>query len=308
MDQQKPTSFQNFTRISRPLTLLAGILLYALGTGVVQFLGYPIDWQTYWIGQAAITFLQLSSYYLKVYYDPIPPGENNSPVENKETTPRSMQDGSKISQLLVLQLALVLMTVGAVLTVLLLANGSIYLPAFLLLGIAFLLAFFYAVPPLRLVDNGYGELVEAFLMANLVPALSYLFQTGDLHRILAMLTFPLTALYLAASLAISLERYAADVRSDRKRLMVRMGWQRGMSLHNFLILAAYLLFALAAMLGLPWVLTWPALLTMPLGIFQIWQMSQIAAGAKPRWRLLSLTAFATLGVTIYFLNLALWTY
>jgi 1,4-dihydroxy-2-naphthoate octaprenyltransferase len=144
-------------------------------------------------------------------------------------------------------------------------------------------------------------------MANLVPSLAFLFQVGDLHRLVAMITFPLTALYLATMLATTLQKYGADVRYQRRTLMVRMGWQLGMNVHNLLILVAYLLFVLAAALGLAWPLTWPALLSLPLGLYQIYLITQIARGAKPRWNVLALTASATLGLTLYLLHLAMWT-
>ncbi len=307
MEAPKRTFFNNLIRISRPFSLLAGILLYALGVGIVSFLGQPVNWQTYFAGQAAITFLQLSSYYLKAYYDPLSPQEEDAPVDKAPLNGRPRTDG-KLPRSLVLQMALLTMTLGAALTVLLLAAGSIKVPAFVLLGVAFLLAFFYAVPPLRLVYSGYGELVSAVLLANLFPALGYLFQTGELHRLLAMLTFPVTALYLAAILAAELQPYGADVRYERRTMMVRMGWQRGMITHNVLILVGYLLFATAALLSLPWVLVWPAFLTLPVGLFQIWQINQIAQGAPARWRMLNLTAGATVGLVVYLLNLALWTH
>jgi len=81
-----------------------------------------------------------------------------------------------------------------------------------------------------------------------------------------------------------------------------------MTWHNLLILAAYFFIGLDLLLGLPWSIAWPALLTLPLGIFQIWQMVQIANGAKPRWGLLELNAVATLGLTAYFITFALWTH
>jgi hypothetical protein len=59
--------------------------------------------------------------------------------------------------------------------------------------------------------------------------------------------------------------------------------------------------------GLPWSLTWPGLLGLPFGVFQIVQMNGIAAGAKPRWRLLMITAGTTFALTAYFITWALWT-
>ncbi|HEY9087514.1 MAG TPA: prenyltransferase [Anaerolineaceae bacterium] len=296
----------NLIRLSRPYELLIGVFLYGLGGGIANFLGYTIDWTVYWIGQASVTFLQLSSFYLKAYYDTPQPEETDSPVENKPDAPRKEFTG-QLSRQVVLQSALVMMTVGAVLTVLLLWSGSIQPPAFLFLGFAFLLAFFYAVPPLRLVYSGYGELTTAILMANLVPGLAFLFQVGDLHRLVAMLTFPLTVLYLATLLARTLQKYGADVRYNRRTLMVRMGWQFGMNVHNILILVAFLMFGAAALLDLPWSLTWPALLSLPVGLYQMYLVSQMMRGGKPRWNLLNLTAMATFGLAVYLLNLALWT-
>jgi 1,4-dihydroxy-2-naphthoate octaprenyltransferase len=140
MENQKTSStvLMNLVRLSRPFELVAGFFLYALGAGIAHYLGYAIDWTAYWIGQASVTCLQLSSYYLKAYYDTPQPEEKNSPVDNKPDAPRKEANG-QLTRPVVLQSALVMMTIGAVLTVLLLWSGSIQPPAFLLLGFAFLL-------------------------------------------------------------------------------------------------------------------------------------------------------------------------
>jgi 1,4-dihydroxy-2-naphthoate octaprenyltransferase len=121
-----------------------------------------------------------------------------------------------------------------------------------------------------------------------------------------MLTFPLTCLYLAAEIARSLQTFAEDIRLDRVTMLVRLGWQRGMTLHNILITAAYLLLALAVIFKLPWRLAFPVFLSLPVALFEIYQMTAIAAGAKPRWRLLAVTSAGLVGLAVYFMNLALW--
>jgi 1,4-dihydroxy-2-naphthoate octaprenyltransferase len=158
-----------------------------------------------------------------------------------------------------------------------------------------------------LAHRGYGELISTILIANLTPALACLLQYGELHRLVAFLTFPLTFLTLAAGLALKLETYAADIQRERKNMLTRIGWQRGMVIHNLLILTGFLFLGTARLAGLPWNLTWPGLLALPVGLFQIIQMQGIANGSKPRWRLLAITAAATLALTVYFINLALWT-
>ncbi len=305
MKEPQQSTVSYFFLLSQPQALLVGVLFYALGGGIVHYLGQSINWTTYWLGQACVTMLQLSIFYLKAVYD-LPIRENR-----RQGKPDGLgKDSGEVtySRATLLLLSSTTLTIGAVITVLLFANGTLNTSSLMMLGLAFLVSFFYAVPPFRLVYSGYGELALSFIMANIVPALAFLLQVGNLHRLLAMITFPITALYLAMLLALSLEGYASDEKYNRKTSMVRLGWQRGMNLHNLLVLSGFLLFGLAAFLGLPWLLTWPGLLGLPLGLFQIWQMSSIAAGAKPHWRLLSLNAVATVVLTAYLITFTLWTH
>ncbi len=300
-------------RAARPVSILGGILLYALGGGIASYLGYQIDWPVYWIGQAAVTLLQLSSYFLREYFDRSeqPPFERRPPrgAEKPMTEPDESEAAPpeiETPRVFFLQVAAATLTVGAVTTVLLISAGKLTLPVFLFMGLAFVLALLYAVPPFRLVYSGYGELVLAILEANLFPALAFLLQSGELHRLLAMLTFPLTLLHLAAVLATSLRWYYRDLRQNRQTMLVRLGWQRGMWLHNLLIALAYVVLALSVVIGLPWRLAFPAFLALPIAIFEIWQINTIVNGGKPQWRLLAYTSLALVGFTVYFLNLALW--
>lgn len=280
-------------------------MLYALGVGIGVFLARPIDWRVYLLGQGIVLALQLMAFFLVAYFRAEPDsvrlarrrrGDENDGESEEGFVPRSIM----------LLIGLSALTVAAALTVLLFAVQALNPTVLVYLGLAFLLAFFYAVPPVQLAESGYGELTNAIFLANLTPTLGYTLQTGELHRLLAMLTFPLTALFLAMSLALSLQTYYRDTKSERQTLMVRVGWRRGMVIHNLMVLAAYFLIGLAALLGLPWSLTWPSLLTLPLGMFQIYQIWQISLGAPPRWRLLRLTAVSTLGLMVYFITYALW--
>lgn len=296
MNEPTPTLSQHLIRIAHPWVLVISAGLYALGGGAAVYLGSTINWPVYLVGQAMLLLLLLSSYFLREYFDlPVAP-----------ETPRQPGEPARLRRTGILQIAATCLTIGAALTVLLFAQGALKPTGFLLLGLAVVLGLAYAIPPLRLAYSGYGELVMAVLLANIAPALAFILQTGELHRFIALITFPLTFLFMAATLAISLQAYAQEERRERRTMLVRMGWQRGMSLHNLLILLAFLLMGAAALMGLPWRLTWPGLLGLPVGLFQIFQMMAIMNGAPPRWRLLELTAAATLGLTVYFLNFALW--
>jgi 1,4-dihydroxy-2-naphthoate octaprenyltransferase len=287
-------------RLVRPHFLLGAVLLYALGGGIAHYLGQTIDWGLYWTGQAWIILLQLSVHLLDEYFGTAAESENaGRPTEepNDERLPRTR----------LMWGALACLAAVASLTVLMMRWPGLPVGVFLLLAPMFLGAFFYAVPPLRLVYSGYGELVMAIVIAGLVPALAFMLQAGELHRLLAMTSFPLVVLYLAMLINFELPGYATDLKYEKRTLLIRLGWQRGMILHNILVLVGFLLLALALLAGLALALGWPAFLPLPLGLFQIWQMNRIADGAKPNWSVLTLTAAATFGITAYLLAFAFWT-
>jgi 1,4-dihydroxy-2-naphthoate octaprenyltransferase len=296
VDEVKPTLTQEIVRISHPWILLASVLFYALGGGIVFYLHGTVRWDIYLLGQLTVIALILSAYFLCEFYT-LPP----VPAQRRvEPAPVFTRNG-------LLVVAATALTAGTVLTMVLFSTGALNAPALLLLGLAFVIAMAYALPPVRLVYSGYGELAWSVLLVNLVPGIALIFQMGEFHRLLALLTFPLTFLSLAAFLAVSLAHYAEDTRLGRKTMLIRLGWQRGIHIHNILVLAGFLLLGSATFAGLPWPLAWHGLLGLAFGVFQIIQMNGIAAGAKPRWRLLAITAASTLGLTAYFITLTLWT-
>src|SRR5450759_5225548 len=303
--KQSPSTFTVALHYARPVMLFLGVVFYTLGIGIAKYLGQPINWTRFGLGLGLVLLLQLMSYFLKAYYDLINAG---SPLQRMQKD--EPDENKRIERYLprqnVLLLAATVMAAGAAMTMLLFTIGATNLGVFVFIGICFLLSYFYAVPPVRLVDNGYGELTETILLTNLFPGLAYLIQTGDLHRLLAMITFPLLLIFLAARLALSLGKYPRDLQYVQKTMMIALGWQKGLHIHNWLVLGAYLMIALAFGLRLPWSLTWPGLLTLPIGLFEIIQINQISAGARPNWKLLNFTSVTLLGLTVYFISLALW--
>jgi 1,4-dihydroxy-2-naphthoate polyprenyltransferase len=292
-------------RLSRPLFLLGGVLVFALGVGIARYLGKPIDWGMYFLGQFWVTTLQLAGQYLNEYFDA------PQDVQNTNRTPFTGGSGALGPDGLPRRTALIAaagcLAVTASLTVLLLSQAALSPTTVLIMVFGFSGAILYSVPPVRLSTTGYGELTTSFLVANLVPAFAFLLQSGELHRLLAMATFPLTLLHLAMMLAFEFPDYATDLRLGKRTLLVRMGWQRAVVLNNLLILGAYLTLGLAAVFGLPFYIALPSLLTLPLGLLQIWQMRRIAEGARPNWTALTLTGIALFSVVAYLLTFAFWT-
>jgi len=168
-------------------------------------------------------------------------------------------------------------------------------------------AIFYSVPPVRLSTTGYGELTTSILLANLVPAFGFSLQTGELHRLLAMSTFPLTALTLASMLNLEFPDYASDIKAEKRTLFVRLGWQNAIRAHHLLVLSGYVLFTASFLSGLPPSIALPPFLTLPLASLQIWYVGRIAEGLKPNWTALTLNALAITAACTYLLTYAFWT-
>ena len=290
-------------KILQPGMLLFVILMYVLGVGIFDYLGGSINWNTFLIGLIFIGTLQISIYFLKVFYD-----YQESPLVFIRQEKLEKADVNQLRRLraVLVMTGISFLTISAIFAFFLIQSQVISIPAMVLILLFVFLFFFYAVPPIRLVNSGYGEIIEAVLFSNIVPALGFLFQCGDLHRLLAMATFPVTLLFIIRVLTTELPEYAADQKYGRKTLLTRMGWVQGMTMHNILVLLVYVLLAAAMLLGFPWVLGWPALLTLPIGIYQILQIRQIGNGAKPNWKILSLTSSTLLGLTAYLLAFSFW--
>jgi 1,4-dihydroxy-2-naphthoate octaprenyltransferase len=299
-----PRSVRLFIQLSRPLFLLGAILLYALGIGIARYLGATIDWGVYVLGQAWVTTLQLSAHYLNEYFDA--PADANNPNRTFFSGGSGAIGPGKLTRNTALIAGLTTLTLTASLTVTMLRAVDLAPVIVFVMLLSFLGALFYSVPPVKLAYSGYGELTTSILVANMVPIFAFLLQVGQPHRLLVMSTFPLTALHLAMMLAFEFPDYATDLKYEKQTLLVRLGWRAGMTLHNLLILASFVLLGLATLFGLPAFIALPAFLPLPLGLLQIWQMRRIAAGAKPSWNTLAFTAVVLFGSMVYLLAFDFW--
>ncbi|MCX6053943.1 MAG: hypothetical protein NTZ74_03330 [Chloroflexi bacterium] len=300
MDPKKPQEIL-FFYIAQPLQLLACLLTFSIGMGLAHHLGNEIHWTDSIFGALLGLFLILMRNSLSAYFDH--PDNPGSTIRKEDL--RYVELRSTNRQTLLLW-ALLFLTAGVLDIVILIVSRSLNFSAFLILGTAFLLSFFAVVPPVQFEKKGYGEISEAVLIANFVPAIGFLLNDPDFHVLLFMLTFPLTLTYLAFKIVYSLETYSYDRARSIQTLVMRLDWQKSMVSHNYLVLGAFLLVGVFSLLGQPWSLTWPMMLPLTLGIFQIFQVQGIANGAPPRWRLLKWTALSTFAVTAYLASFTLW--
>jgi 1,4-dihydroxy-2-naphthoate octaprenyltransferase len=291
-----PKDLLHLGRISRPTFLLSGAMLYGLGAAIASFLGKPLTASRYLLGQGLVTFLQLTAVLLEAYHEAQIQdiGGNDS-----KDAPDDLLIPGERSQRLALYTAIVCIVLAGTLASVTLAHGGIPIVSWLILALCLLGALFYGAPPLYLKTSGYGEVTASLLLTMFVPALGFSLQTGTLHRLLPMTTTPLLALHFALMIALQVPDYASDMKYNRRRLMVRLGWASAMWLHDIAIALAVVSIAIAFLFGLPPRVAAGALIALPLAFAQIWQMDRLRRGFPARWRPLTVGAMGLFGLMTY---------
>jgi 1,4-dihydroxy-2-naphthoate octaprenyltransferase len=283
----------NIFRLSRPLYLLLAALTYILGAGIAHFLGKPQVSTAFWLGLLGVLFAQLSMSLLVEVFRPI-----NEPIVSGETPAER-----RLTREAALYVSIGALACLAVIAVLLYKDRLLSPPAFLFIAISLFVLLVYSVPPVRLVDMGFGELLLAIQVAYLSPSIAYLLQAGTYHNLVVFVSMPLVLLMLAMLLALDFPSYSGDLKYERRTLLARLSWERAIPFHHFLVLAAYVFYAAAPFFGFSLRLLWPAFLTLPFALLQIYWLHNIALGIKPLWNLLSANAIAIFGLTAYLLTL-----
>ena len=256
-----------FLRLSRPLFLFGGVLLYALGALIARYQGAAIDVGVYWSGQLSITALQLMTHYLNEYWD----------VEadrlNHNRTPLSGGSGvlvcGELPRETAFIAAMVCLAVAAVMASRLIFTCAVPSSVWVILLLSFIGAYFYSSPPFTLASTGYGELTTSIIVAGLVPALGHVVQARQPSFLVLLATAPLVILHLAMLLAFEFPDFLSDEAAGKRTLLVRVGRRTGARLHNALILLAFSLAGVAACIGLPAQVALAVVLTSPLALLQI---------------------------------------
>jgi 1,4-dihydroxy-2-naphthoate octaprenyltransferase len=282
--------------LTRPLHLLLALLTYGLGLGIARYIGTTLSVEPQILGAIIVLLLLAASALLTEYFRPF-----NEPIVIDETR----KEREELRSLL-LTVSIAFIAVAGLLVFLLQRAGSLRADSAVLFAAFTLLALANAVPPVRLVNRGLGEFSLAVLLGTFTPTLAFLLQAGQFHRLLSIFTFPLVMLALAYFLALNFPAYADDLKYERHSLLTSLTWQRAVPIHNFLLIAAYLVLAAAPFLKVSGGLVWPALLTLPIAAYQIFALRNIAEGARPVWPAFIATATAVFGLTAYLLTLTFW--
>jgi 1,4-dihydroxy-2-naphthoate octaprenyltransferase len=296
--------FLAFLRLSRPLFLLGGVVLYALGAMVARYEGYPLDLGLYLLGQVFVTGLQLMTHYLNEYWDV------EADRRNPDRTPFSGGSGvlpeGVISRETARAAAFVCLAVASATAIVLALQYRVGPAAWVVMALAFLGAFFYSTPPLRLAHTGYGEMTTSIVVAGLVPAFAHLLQTGRASLMILFATAPLVVLHYAMLLAFEYPDFLADEAAGKRTLLVRLGRRSGAMVHNALIVIALGLAAANSFIGLPARVAISLAITAPLALWQVITMRRLQQGEPVSFSLLTFGAVMLFGVTAYLIAFSFW--
>ncbi len=273
------------------------MVLFLLGLGVAHYLGYSLAWEPSFLALGWTILLQLSGIFLRQ--------SSSTPVNlPKNQSHTNNPSDSMLSQSLLLAIALLASL--ASLTVLFLAKKFINAQTFFIMFSGVVGMLFLSVSPFKETLHGFHEVIVSILMTFFIPLFGFESQSQDIHRLILMIALPLFSLRMSAILTYELSTYADDIKSLKPTLLIRIGWQNGMFLHNALILFAFLLIALAVVFGLPLPIALPSMSALILGILQIWNMHKIAEGKKPNWRAMMVGDLSLYLLVIYFLAYSFW--
>lgn len=295
-----------FLRLSRPIFLLGGIVLYALGALVARYEGYLLDPGPYLMGQLFVTSLQLMTHYLNEYWDIEADRLNTSRTlfsGGSGVLPEGKHGFTRETAFTAAVVCLAINSAAAIMLIFQYPTGPAVW-AVLLLG--FLGSFFYSSPPLRLSSSGYGEAVASITVAGLVPALGHVLQTGHPSWMLVLATAPLIIFHYAMLIAFEFPDFLTDEAAGKKTLLVRVGRRAGTSIHNGLIALGLGLAAIASLLGLPAQVAISVAITAPLGVWQIMTVRRMRSGEPISFQRLTLGAVTLFALTAYLMAFSFW--
>jgi len=282
-------------KLTRPLHLFLATLTFAFGASLADYLGKPFRADSFWLGLVMILLLQVTMNLLPEVYRP-----QNEPVLENETRAEKLKLRNNALYISMAALASI-----AVIAYNLYNTAHLPPAAFSYLVFSLVIILIYSTPPFRLVNRGFGEILLALQLAYIYPSIAFTLQSGATHRFL-LLAIPLTFLAFSYFIVLNFRSFAQDQKYNRMTLLTRLGWERVIPLHQIFVLFAYIFFLAMPAVGLSLTFLWPAFLTFPFALFQINQLRNISLGLPPNWTLLTATALAVFGLTIYFLALTFW--
>jgi 1,4-dihydroxy-2-naphthoate octaprenyltransferase len=294
-----------FWRLSRPVFLLGGVVLYALGAGIAHAQGKSSSLTVYALGQLYVSSLQLMTHYLNEYWDVDADRLNQSRtafsggsgvLPSGELSPQTALTGAASSLACSAILAIGLAVQGRITPV----TGSLMLG--MLLG-----AYFYSSPPLRLASTGVGEVLAALIVAAMVPWLGLVVAGGRPSAAFFAAIAPIVLIQFAMLLAFEFPDELSDRQAGKRTLLVRIGSDHGVLVHNIGLFAGVLLIVVGSRTVLPYLSAFIAIATTPVALGQMVAVAVVGEARCVRFETVTFLAIATFSLTATLFAIVFWT-
>lgn len=264
--------------------LLYGLLMYVLGICIAFYVNTQIDWINVLLGYLAILLLQTVEGLIGL--------TNAKPVLKQDR-----KDMTNMQTLLVI-IAFMMMAL-AFLLVSLILRGGLTGAGWVFLLITGLICILRPSPVLSGKSVVFREVIDAVSVVGIIPSFAFNIISGELHSFLIFINLPLFFIFLGTQIALTYPQYSKELTTNTPSLLIQIGWQRGIFLHDILITIGFLSLGISGLIGLPWALLWPTMVVSLIGIFEIILLHRIGEGEKPNWKLLKLVAHGLFGLSTY---------
>ncbi len=287
----KLKQFWNFLKLTRPLFLGGGVLLYLLGTLIALAEGASFHLLRFISGQVLVTAIQLMTHYANEYFD--------LESDRQNTTRTWFSGGSGVltsgalSPLVARTAAVTLVVISGLALVI----AGMQVPVVFILGLLSLAAAWsYSGPPLALARTGWGELSASMVVAFLVPIVGYVMQSGGKISVTIIVTsLPLILIHLSMLIAFEIPDYASDQATGKQTLTVRFGPSQVTWLHNLAVLFAFCFILFLS------VIHWPgaqfAWLAFPLAVWQAITIKRTFRQGGSNYHWLTMRALGLFAIT-----------
>lgn len=211
----------SFIRLSRPLFLLGGALMYGLGVAS----GAPISIGVYLLGQLGVSAAQITAHYVNEYAD----FEADQFVVNR--TLFSGGSGALGDSGLIRSVAIKSAFASSLITFGAAAAVAIISPiAALLLILALVVSWAYSMPPVRLLNSGWGELVTSLVVVVVVPVIGVSITGTTPSASLWSAMAVLLPVHVAMMLVFEIPDATTDRMAGKTVLAVRLGEPKTLAL------------------------------------------------------------------------------
>jgi 1,4-dihydroxy-2-naphthoate octaprenyltransferase len=251
--------------------LLYSPIMYGLGAAVGIASAGRVNAGKYFFGLGVVWVTHAMTHYCNEYFD------YEADVANVNATP--FTGGSRVLVNGLLPRSAALRAAIALTAVSLLMMLGLPTASAKVVGLAAIaLAWMYSAPPFRLVGRGLGEITVVLVLNVLTPVFACTVQGGAVGASLLAVVFPLGIIGYMRMLVMSIPDREGDAAAGKRTLVVRLGPEAVVRIHNAGMFAAYASLPLLVGAGLPGRVATGIALTAPLAA---WQAVRLSAGA---WR------------------------